>query len=206
MKKNGRSPFWWMEISTGPGRVSKTKCGRAVCRSVSQSVSLSVQAFPSIAPDRRSRSGRLRSQKMRQRSGTTMVLVTWRHVSRVTRHVPPREKFEKKSNTATAQTGGWPGAQTFRPEGPWSDLSAMGSNRPGGAKVRPQGALLHFRLLPSSSDTLWASVTKFGTGGDLDTRYPPPQKIWPPKFRGVQFLDFRKIRFWTPRRSKCAGP
>ena len=43
---------------------------------------------------------------MRQRSGTTMVLVTWRHVSRVTRHVPPREKFQKKSNTATAQTGG----------------------------------------------------------------------------------------------------
>ena len=35
-----------------------------------------------------------------------MVLVTWRHVSRVTRHVPPREKFEKNSNTAAAQTGG----------------------------------------------------------------------------------------------------
>ena len=43
---------------------------------------------------------------MRQRSGTTIVLVTWRHVSRVTRHVPPREKFEKICNTATAQTGG----------------------------------------------------------------------------------------------------
>ena len=83
-----------------------------------------------------------------------MVVVTWRHVSRVTRHVPPRGPFEKFSNTATAQTGGRRGAQTFRPEGPWSDLSAMGSNRPAGAKVRPQGALLHFRLLPSSSDTL----------------------------------------------------
>ena len=43
---------------------------------------------------------------MRQSSGTTIVLVTWRHVSRVNRHVPPREKFEKISNTATAQTGG----------------------------------------------------------------------------------------------------
>ena len=43
---------------------------------------------------------------MRQRSGTTIVLLTWRHVSRVTRHVPPREKFEKISNTAAAQTGG----------------------------------------------------------------------------------------------------
>ena len=31
-----------MEISTGPGRVSKTKCGRAVCQSVSQWVSVSV--------------------------------------------------------------------------------------------------------------------------------------------------------------------
>ena len=57
----------------------------------------------------------------------------------------------------------------------------MGSNRPGGAKVRPQGALLHFRLLPSSSDTLWARVTKFGTQRDLDTRYPPPEKFLTPQ-------------------------
>ena len=35
-----------------------------------------------------------------------MVVVTWRHVSRVARHVPPRKKYAKKSNTATAQTGG----------------------------------------------------------------------------------------------------
>ena len=91
---------------------------------------------------------------MRQRSGTTIVVVTWRHVSRVARHVPPRKKYAKKVYHAYSPNGGWPGAQTFRPEGPWSDLSAMGSNRPGGAKVRPQGALLLFRLLPYSSDTL----------------------------------------------------
>ena len=30
----------------------------------------------------------------------------------------------------------------------------MGSIGPEGAKVRPQGALLHFRFLPYSSDTL----------------------------------------------------
>ena len=143
-----------MEISTGPGRVSKTKCGRPVCRSVSQWVSQCVQTFSSITPDRRSRSERDRHQKMRQRSGTTIVLVTWRHVSRVARHVPPRKKYAKKVYHGYSPNGGWPGAQTFRPEGPWSDLSAMGSNRPGGAKVRPQGALLNFRLLPSSSDTL----------------------------------------------------
>ena len=143
-----------MEISTGPGRVSKTKCGRAVCRSVSQSVGMSVQGLSSIAPDRRSRSGRDRHQKMRQRSGTTMVVVTWRHVSRVARHVPPRKKYAKKVYHDYSPNGGWQGAQTFRPEAPWSDLSAMWSNRPEGAKVRPQGALLHFRLLPSSSVTL----------------------------------------------------
>ena len=142
-----------MEISTGPGRVSKTKC-RPACLCVRRSVSVCVQGLSSIAPDRRSRSGRLRSQKMRQSAGTTMAVVTWRHVSRVTRHVPPRGPFEKFYNTAAAQTGGRREPQTFRLEGPWSDLSAMGSNRPGGAKVRPQGALLHFRLLPSSSDTL----------------------------------------------------
>ena len=143
-----------MEISTGPGRVSKTKC-RPACLSVSQSVSVCLsKRLSSIAPDRRSRSGRDKHQKMRQSSGTTMVVVTWRHVSRVARHVPPRKKYAKKVYHGYSPNGGWPGAQTFRPEGPWSDLSAMGSNRPEGAKVRPQGALLHFRLLPSSSDTL----------------------------------------------------
>ena len=95
-----------MEISTGPGRVSEMKCGRPVCRSVSQWISVCVQGLSSIAPDPRSRSGRLRSQKMRQSAGTTMAVVTWRHVSRVRRHVPPREPFEKISNTAAAQTGG----------------------------------------------------------------------------------------------------
>ena len=105
----------------------------SVAQSVSQSVGMSVQGLSSIAPDRRSRSGRDRHQKMRQSSGTTMVVVTWRHVSRVTRHVPPRKKYAKKVYHACSPNGGWPGAQTFRPEGPWSDLSAMGSNRPGGA-------------------------------------------------------------------------
>ena len=80
-----------------------------------------------------------------------MALVTWRHVSPAT-HVTQREPFEKF--LTCNQNGGWPGAQTFRPEGSWSDLSFMGSNRPEGPKVRPQGALLHFRLLPSSIDTL----------------------------------------------------
>ena len=43
---------------------------------------------------------------MRQSAGTTMVMVTWRHVPRVRRHVPPRGPFEKFSITPAAQTGG----------------------------------------------------------------------------------------------------
>ena len=151
MRRMDVSPFseWRFPL----GRVAESKC-RPACLSVGQSVGMSVQGLSSIAPDRRSRSGRDRHQKMRQSSGTTMVVVTWRHVSRVARHVPPRKKYAKKVYHAYSPNGGWPGAQTFRLEGPWSDLSAMGSNRPEGAKVRPQGALLYFRLLPSSSDTL----------------------------------------------------
>ena len=151
MKENGRSPF--SEWRFPPVRIPAAFCN---CERlfVSQSVGVSVQGLSSIAPDRRSRSGRDKHQKMRQSSGTAMVYVTWRHVSRVTRHVPPRKKCAKKVYHPYSPNGGWPGAQTFRPEGPRSDLSVMGSNSPEGAKVRPQGALLHFRLLPSSSDTV----------------------------------------------------
>ena len=115
-EENGRSPFCeWRFPLVRPCRVSESKwagrpaglfVGGSVSQSVSQSVSVCVQGLSSIAPDRRSRSGRLRSQKMRQSAGTTMTLVTWRHVSRVTRHVPPREPFEKFSITPATQTGG----------------------------------------------------------------------------------------------------
>ena len=88
------------------GRVGWAKPNRPAGRPACLSVSVCVQGLSSIAPDRRSRSGRLRSQKMRQNAGTTMAMVTWRHVSRVRRHVPPREPFEKISNTPAAQTGG----------------------------------------------------------------------------------------------------
>ena len=155
-EENGRSPFSeWRFPLVRPCRVSKSKwAGRPAGLFVSVWISQCVQGLSSIAPDRRSRSGRDRHQKMRQSSGTTIVVVTWRHVSRVSRHVSPRKKYARKVYHPYSPNGGWQGAQTFRPEGPWSDLSAMGSNCPGGAKVRPQGALLHFRLLPSSSDTL----------------------------------------------------
>ena len=147
-EENGRSPFSeWRFPLVRPCRVSKSKWAGRPAGPVCQWVSVSKDF-------RQYRSGRDKHQKMRQTSGTTMVLVTWRHVSRMSRHVPPRKKYAKKVYHGYSPNGGWPGAQTFRPGGPWSDLSAMVSNRPEGAKVRPQGALLHFRLLPSSSDTV----------------------------------------------------
>ena len=56
----------------------------------------SVQGLSLIAPERTVRFGRDKHQKMRQSAGTTMAFVTWRHVSRVTRHVLPRKKYAKK--------------------------------------------------------------------------------------------------------------
>ena len=50
-----------------------------------------------------------------------------------------------------------------------------------GSKLCPQGTISFFSLMPSSSETLRAGVTKFGTGGDLDTRYPVKQKILTPQ-------------------------
>ena len=100
-EENGRSPFSeWRFPLVRPCRVSKSKWagrpgGLFVSVWISGSVSQYVQRLSSIAPDRRSRSGRDQHQKMSQRSGTTMVSVTWRHVSRVTRHVLPREKYAK---------------------------------------------------------------------------------------------------------------
>ena len=55
--------------------------------------------------------------------------------------------------------------------------------------------------MPSSSETLRAGVTKFGTGGDLDTRYPDKQKKLTPQIKGGQNFDFSKKNnfdhFWT---------
>ena len=58
-------------------------------------VGMSVQGLSLIAPERTVRSGRDKHQKMRQSAGTTMALVTWRHVPRGTCHVPPREPLAK---------------------------------------------------------------------------------------------------------------
>ena len=66
---------------------------------------MSVQGLSLITPERMVGSERDKQQKMRQSAGTMMAFVTWRHVSRGTCHVPPREPFEKISSRAAAQTG-----------------------------------------------------------------------------------------------------
>ena len=53
-------------------------------------------ALSSIAAERMVGSGRDQAHSMRQSAGTTMVCVTWRHVSRGTFHVPPREPLRKQ--------------------------------------------------------------------------------------------------------------
>ena len=55
------------------------------------------------------------------------------------------------------------------------------SDDPEGSKLCPQGTFPFFSLMPSGPDTLRAGVTKFGTGGDLDTRYPVKQKKLTPQ-------------------------
>ena len=131
----------------------------AVC----MSVCLSVQGLSLIAPERLGRSGRNKHQKMRQSAGTTMALVTWCHVPRGTCHVPPRKPFEKVVDRAAAQTG------RVR------ELKLSGNVHPGRGhvpcklrlnrvKIMPSGHDFIFSLMPSSSDTLRARDTKFGTG------------------------------------------
>ena len=151
--------------------------GRPVC----QSVSVSVQGLSLITPERKVGSGRDKHQKMRQSAGTTMAFVTWRHVPRGTCHVPPREPLAKPNrkdqiferNIAEIRNfQGWctPGGYTCHV-----------SDDPEGSKLCPQGTFPLSSLMPSSSDTLRAGVTKFGTGGDLDTRYPVKEKNLTPQ-------------------------
>ena len=159
------------------GWIFATRPGLFVCQYVCQSV----QGLSWITPERTVRFGRDKHQKMRQSAGTTMAFVTWRHVPRGTCHVPPREPlakqysldkvFEKKvAETRNFQSRCIPGGYTCHV-----------SDDPEGSKLCPQGTFPFSSLRPSSSDTLRAGVTKFGTAGDLDTRYPDKQKNLTPQ-------------------------
>ena len=120
-----------------------------------------VQGLSLIAPERLSRSGRNKHQKMRQSAGTTMALVTWRHVPRGTCHVPPRETLAKQHELDTffeemvAETQNLQGICTL------VRRMCHVSDDPVGSKLCLWFSF--FSLMPSSSDTLWRNFTKFGT-------------------------------------------
>ena len=156
MKKNGRKPilmngdFLWVGwiFATWPGLF------------VSGSVRWCVQGLLLIAAERTVRSGRNKHQKMRQSAGTTMALVTWRHVPRGTCHVPPREPlakpytldkvFEKK----VVETRNFQGRCT--PVGYTCHVSDDSIE----SKLCPQGTISFFSLMPSSSETFRPIDTK----------------------------------------------
>ena len=101
-EENGRSPFSeWRFPPVRPCRVSETKpAGRpaglfvSVSQSVSQSVSVSKTFVNSSGSAKPIRTGQ--TPKDAPEIGNDDGVVTWRHVSRVTRHVPPRKKYAKK--------------------------------------------------------------------------------------------------------------
>ena len=134
------------------------------CLSVSECVCPFVQGLSLIAPDRRSRSGRDKHHSMRQSAGTTMALVTWRHVPRSTCHVPPREPLAKQHELDTFFEGTV--AETRNLQGRCTLVRRMChvSGDLEGSKLCPQGTIPFFSLMPSSSDTLRPGDTKFGTG------------------------------------------
>ena len=131
---------------------------------VCESVCESVQGLTLIAPDRRSRSGRDKHHSMRQSAGTTMALVTWRHVPRGTCHVPSREPLAKQHELDTFFEGTV--AETQNLQGRCTLVWRMChvSDDLVGSKLCPQGTIPFFSLMPSSSETLEPRDSKFGTG------------------------------------------
>ena len=125
---------------------------------------VSVQAFSSIAPDRRSRSGPDKHHSMRPSAGTTMALVTWRHVARGTCHVPPREPLAKQHELDTFFEGTVADTQNLQGTCTLVRRMCHVSDDPVGSKLCPQGTIPFFNIMPSSSETLRPGDTKFGTG------------------------------------------
>ena len=173
-EENGRSPFseWRFPL----GRVPESKC-RPACLSVS----MSVQRLSLITPERMVGSGRDKHQKMRQSAGTTMTFLTWRHVPRATCHVPPREPLAKPYRKDQIFERNIAETRNFQGRCTPMGYTCHVSDDPEGSKLCPQGTFPFFSLMASGSDTLRAGVTKFGTRGDLDTRYPGEQKNLTPQ-------------------------
>ena len=142
------------------GWIFATRPGLFVCQSVSQSV----QGLSLIAPERTVRFGRDKHQKMRQSAGTTMAFVTWRHVPRGTCHVPPREPLAKQYSLDKVFDKKVVETRNFQSRCTPVGYTCHVSDDPEGSKLCPQGTISFSSLMPSSSDTLRAGDTKFGTG------------------------------------------
>ena len=138
-------------------------------------------------------SGRDQAHSMRQSAGTTMVCVTWRHVSRGMFHMPPREPLRNKRwgkilEGEIAETPNFQGKCALV----WHTYHVCDDSE--GSKLCPQGALSFFGPMPSSSDALGPRVTKFGTQVKTNEGYSSIQILGGPEIRG-KILDFRKKSF-----------
>ena len=127
-------------------------------------VGMSVQGLSWITPERTVRFGRDKYQKMRQSAGTTMAFVTWRHVPRGTCHVPPREPLAKQYSLDKVFEKNVVETRNFQSRCTPVGYTCHVSDDPKGSKLCPQGTISFSSLMPSSSDTLRAGDTKFGTG------------------------------------------
>ena len=63
---------------------------------------------------------------------------------------------------------------------------------PARSKLTPQGSILFFSLMPSSSDTLWRNFTKFGTRVQCNKGFQNMYKLGGWKNRGVRISNFQK--------------
>ena len=66
---------------------------------------------------------------------------------------------------------------------------------PEGSKLCPEGTITFSSLMPSSSDTLRARDTKFGTGVQCNKVFQNCEIQGGPKIRGVKILIFQKKIF-----------
>ena len=152
-EENGRSPFseWRFPL----GRVAESKC-RPACLSVD----MFVQGLSLIAAERKVRSGRNKHQKMRQSAGTTMALVTWRHVPRGTCHMPTRKPLAKQYWLDKIFERKVAESRNFHCRCTPVGYTCHVSDDPEGSKLCPQGTFPFFSVMPSSSETLRPIDTK----------------------------------------------
>ena len=187
------------------GRVGWAKwnrpAGRPDCLSVSGSVGVSVQGLSSIAhPDgtNTKRCARARERRWCWSRGATC------HVWAATcRHV---KSMQKNSNTATAQTGGGRDPKLSGQKGLGLTWVPWGRTAPGVQKCARRAHFCISAFCPLAPRHFELGSPNLAQGGTLTRAIHPHKNFWTPKIRGSKFWENKIFRFWTPRRSKCAGP